>query len=463
MARAGFIALFVLALTALVLGQSGYCYNRLGCTIANGPKINDNLFLKAPENWGDINSACKNGRNQSPINFRQSDIVYRPDLEAITLSYATLAEPIDDATAKLVDGGQACLFTYAPRSLNSEKVTNPTVGARFVIRKGSPEGLEIIIPQEQRSKFIMTGGPLPNPAYQLEKIVFKMPSEHQAEGLSYAMEVQFVHRFINNGVSNTAILAVLYYVGEKESAWLSQFTNVERPAQVTYTKQRRLGYAPGNAVDINASGARFTGLANDNAQAINNIVCPEGRLCAIIDDSRVAIAAVVTPIAARNFIFEFAPVSRIEARALLKGSVYEQIREASLTAINIYNNIEDAVLGETWRYSNRNDITFANLLVGSEAPNDPRAVVPFRFYEGSLTNPPCTSGTYWAVTAVPQEMSVYQYGVFRKILGEKPNNRPIQPTGNRQVLSSWYKDDKTYFDVQYDMNFDRLFQVLRKA
>jgi len=60
----------------------------------------------------------------------------------------------------------------------------------------------------------------------------------------------------------------------------------------------------------------------------------------------------------------------------------------------------------------------------------PRNRTSYR-YHGSLTTPPCSEGVRWFVLAVPIEFSSDQINAFRKIF--QGNNRPVQPTNNRQV------------------------------
>lgn len=61
-------------------------------------------------------------------------------------------------------------------------------------------------------------------------------------------------------------------------------------------------------------------------------------------------------------------------------------------------------------------------------------------YEGSLTQPPCTTGVDWWVTQIPVKASPKQIEVIRKAIqagesSKKGNARPIQPRGDRVVLT----------------------------
>jgi carbonic anhydrase len=55
-------------------------------------------------------------------------------------------------------------------------------------------------------------------------------------------------------------------------------------------------------------------------------------------------------------------------------------------------------------------------------------------FAGSLTTPPCTEGVTWYVLKTPVDVSEPQLDAFAKIY--KHDNRPIQPTNQREVLES---------------------------
>ena len=55
-------------------------------------------------------------------------------------------------------------------------------------------------------------------------------------------------------------------------------------------------------------------------------------------------------------------------------------------------------------------------------------------FAGSLTTPPCTEGVTWYVLKTPVAISKPQLDAFAKIY--KHDNRPIQPTNQREVLES---------------------------
>jgi carbonic anhydrase len=55
-------------------------------------------------------------------------------------------------------------------------------------------------------------------------------------------------------------------------------------------------------------------------------------------------------------------------------------------------------------------------------------------FAGSLTTPPCTEGVTWYVLKTPQSISKAQVEAFSKLY--KHDNRPIQPTNQREILET---------------------------
>ena len=55
-------------------------------------------------------------------------------------------------------------------------------------------------------------------------------------------------------------------------------------------------------------------------------------------------------------------------------------------------------------------------------------------YDGSFTTPPYTEDVRWCVFTSPIEASARQLALYRKLFA--PNARPIQPTGDRDVVCS---------------------------
>jgi carbonic anhydrase len=55
-------------------------------------------------------------------------------------------------------------------------------------------------------------------------------------------------------------------------------------------------------------------------------------------------------------------------------------------------------------------------------------------FSGSLTTPPCTEGVTWYVLKTPSSLSPQQLVSFAKLY--PANNRPIQPTYQREILET---------------------------
>ena len=55
-------------------------------------------------------------------------------------------------------------------------------------------------------------------------------------------------------------------------------------------------------------------------------------------------------------------------------------------------------------------------------------------FTGSLTTPPCTEGVTWYVLKTPQSISKAQVETFAKLY--RHDNRPIQPTNQREILET---------------------------
>lgn len=53
--------------------------------------------------------------------------------------------------------------------------------------------------------------------------------------------------------------------------------------------------------------------------------------------------------------------------------------------------------------------------------------------DGSLTTPPCEEQVTWVFSLRPLEASLAQIGIFREMVGELPNARPLQPLNGRNV------------------------------
>lgn len=71
------------------------------------------------------------------------------------------------------------------------------------------------------------------------------------------------------------------------------------------------------------------------------------------------------------------------------------------------------------------------------APTNSAALIPadtsYYTYMGSLTTPPCTEGVEWIVMTETLEVSKEQLDQLSALTGSTPNNRPVQPLGNRSI------------------------------
>ena len=55
-------------------------------------------------------------------------------------------------------------------------------------------------------------------------------------------------------------------------------------------------------------------------------------------------------------------------------------------------------------------------------------------FKGSLTTPPCAEGVQWLVSTTPLTFSPEQIAAFSCMLGNKPNNRPLEKANGRPMF-----------------------------
>ena len=75
-----------------------------------------------------------------------------------------------------------------------------------------------------------------------------------------------------------------------------------------------------------------------------------------------------------------------------------------------------------------------DLADGAAAADHVPASLDYFGYDGSLTTPPCSEGVRWIVMQSVGTVSEAQVERLRTLTGG-PNNRPVQPLGNREILA----------------------------
>jgi len=115
--------------------------------------------------------------------------------------------------------------------------------------------------------------------------------------------------------------------------------------------------------------------------------------------------------------------------------------------VHVADDGKIAVIGVMFREGEENRVLakvfkhIPNLKVGKEekctlSAEEIKALMPNRKdyykFKGSLTTPPCTEGVDWFVYKEPLSVSKEQINTFFNAFSF-PNNRPIQPTNNREI------------------------------
>jgi carbonic anhydrase len=134
-----------------------------------------------PAYWGGMSSAyatCKQGKNQSPIDVRDSTAVGTSGLADLLIEYREVA-------VRLAFTQQAVHVNYPMGSFLSVE----------------------------------------NRRYALSHMQFHTPSEHTLEGFAYPMEVQIVHK---DGDGNQVVLSVLFQEGEENEILIPLLANLPK-------------------------------------------------------------------------------------------------------------------------------------------------------------------------------------------------------------------------------------------
>ncbi len=141
---------------------------------------------KGPEHWGDLNpdfAACKNGKEQSPINIETSRVIEDKKIPDLVINY----KPTEFS---LTNNGH----TIQANALTSD------------------------------NSFIAD-----NKEYKLAQFHFHTPSEHQFNGKNFDMEIHFVHQ---NANKQFAVLGLMIKEGAS-NPYLEKTWNILPPEEIT--------------------------------------------------------------------------------------------------------------------------------------------------------------------------------------------------------------------------------------
>jgi len=141
----------------------------------------------APQNWSKINpefSECANGKNQSPVDIRNTFAVHATPL---TIRYGVAPESV-------VNNGHS-------------------------VQVNVPQGDTLIVDGE---------------TFTLQQFHFHSPSENTIDGKSFPMEAHFVH---TNVAGEITVVAVMFSVGDENKVlakiWDKMPSEVGKPAKIT--------------------------------------------------------------------------------------------------------------------------------------------------------------------------------------------------------------------------------------
>ena len=141
---------------------------------------------KGPEHWGDLNpdfAACKNGKEQSPINIETSRVIEDEKIPDLVINY----KPTEFSLTNNGHTIQANPFT------SDNKIT------------------------------------VDNKEYELVQFHFHTPSEHQLNGKNFDMELHFVNENTNN---QFAVLGLMIKEGAS-NPYLEKAWNILPPEEIT--------------------------------------------------------------------------------------------------------------------------------------------------------------------------------------------------------------------------------------
>ena len=170
---------------------------------------------EGPKHWGDLapeNIQCKIGKNQSPINLKDTIGVGTTGLPQLDVHYR-------DVPLKILNNGHTIQVNY-------------------------PLG-----------SYIRLGGK----RYELLQFHFHTPSEHQKDGFNYPMEVHLVHK---DGDGNLAVMGVIFQEGEPNPQIQTLLNNL--PKEIGKEELRRgasvnpVMFIPGNTEFYKYSGSLTT-------------------------------------------------------------------------------------------------------------------------------------------------------------------------------------------------------------
>ena len=145
---------------------------------------------EGPQHWGDLsaeNIQCKVGKNQSPIDLRDTQALGTTGMDELEIYY-------QEVPLKVINNGHTLQVNY-------------------------PLGSYIKLGERR---------------YELMHLQFHTPSEHMKEGFQYPMEMQVVHK---DGDGNHVVIAVIFQEGEENEVLQDLLNNL--PKEINKQEIRR--------------------------------------------------------------------------------------------------------------------------------------------------------------------------------------------------------------------------------